>query len=494
MHHKKIAQRIVIVIYVLLSLLYLTWRVSFTLNPNQIFASVLFLVVDMVMCFSAILFVVSLWRRDRSASFNDSKQFSIDVFVPTYNEDCEMLEATLRHCLDMDNPHKTFLLDDGNRAEMKSLAEKMGVGYMAREKNTGAKAGNLNHAMTCTQGELIAVFDAAFRPEKEFLSRLTGYFHEDKVAVVQTPQFYYNTNSFQHRRFSEDEIYSDQNTFMHLVLPARNNWNAAYWIGTNAILRREAVETIGGIPTDCVTEDILTSMLIHGKGWKTVYVDESLAYGLAPANLHEYFVQRLRWAKGAFQILRSHNPLFQKGLSLMQRLFYFSSVSHFFEVGIKIVYYLFPAFFFLFGIVPVYPYPPIIICMLLYFGLTRLILELITRGRTNLILDEVYSIIKSFIYLMALPAFIFSKNIRFRVTPKDSRKTMSLRGIIGPAIIFGFNLAAVVVFLFNFPMMSKLGVLVWIVLGWCLFTGGIAFTSCYYCFKPLIIKSNESLA
>jgi cellulose synthase (UDP-forming) len=308
----------------------------------------------------------------------------------------------------MDYPHKTFLLDDGNRAEMKSLAEKLGVGYIAREKNTGAKAGNLNNAMQYTQGELIAIFDADFRPEKDFLNRLAGYFQDAKVAVVQTPQYYYNTDSFQHRRLSGDEIYSDQDAFMHLTLPARNNWNAAYWIGTNSLLRRNVIESIGGFPTDCVTEDILASMLIHGKGWKTIYINEPLAYGLAPANISEYFVQRLRWAKGAFQILRSHNPLFQRGLSLMQRLFYFSSVSHF--------------------------------------------------------------------------------NIRFRVTPKDSKTTISLQGTVGPAIILGFNSVAIVMAISKLSTVASLGILGWIVFGWCLYVGSIAFLSCYYCFKPLIKK------
>ncbi len=372
---------------------------------------------------------------------------------------------------------------------MKLLAEKLGAGYIAREKNTGAKAGNLNNALQYTQGELIAIFDADFHPEKEFLSRLSGYFHDEKIAVAQVPQSYYNTDSFQHRSLSKNKIYSDQDTFMHLVLPARNNWNAAYWIGTNTLLRREAIESIGGFPTDCVTEDVLTSMFIHSKGWKTVYVDEPLAYGLAPANISEYFAQRLRWAKGAFQILRSHPPLFQKGLSLMHRLFYFSSVCHFLVGIAKIVYYLFPAFFFLFGIIPIYPYPPIIIGMFIYIGVTFLILKSITGGRTHFVMDEIYSVIRSFIYLMALPAFVAGKKVRFRVTPKDGKKSISLRGIIGPVIVFGFNLAAVAVVILNPSMMASMGVLGWIVFGWCIYMAGIAFSACLYCFKPLIKKS-----
>ena len=489
----NILQRIGITIFALLSILYLTWRICFTLNPDQMTASVIYLFVDIVMCFSAILFVVSFWRLPiRSASCNGDKQFSIDVFVPTYNESCEILEATLRHCINMDYQHKTYLLDDGNRPEMKSLAERLGVGYITREKNTGAKAGNLNNALQYTQGELIAIFDADFRPEKNFLVRLVESFYDEKMAVVQTPQYYYNTDSFQHRLISKNEIYSEQNTFMHLVLPIRNSWNAAYWIGTSTLLRREAIESIGGFPTDSVTEDVLTSMFIHSKGFKIRYIDEPLAYGLAPANISEYYVQRLRWAKGAFQIIRSHNPLFKKGLSLMQRLLYFSSVSSFFEGGIKIAYYLFPALFFLFGIIPINPYPPIIIGMLIYVSLSSLILELIINRRTDLIMDEVYSVINSFIYLSAIPALFFGKNIRFKVTPKDGKKSIAFQGVIGPVIIFGFNFAVIIMAIFNPYMVSMLGILGWICFGWCLYTGGIAFTACLYCFEPLLKKSNET--
>ena len=476
-----------IVLYVLLSVLYLTWRIGFTLNMEQLVASVLLLFADIVMCSSAILFVASLWRKTETAPVHPASAGglsvppTVDVFVPTYNEDCAMLEATLQHCIDMDCPHTTWLLDDGARPAMQSLANRMGVGYIARAHNAGAKAGNLNNALQHTQGELIAVFDADFRPEKAFLSRLTGYFQDSKVAIVQVPQAYYNTDNFQCRRLSKDETYSDQDTFMHLVLPARNNWNAAYWIGTNTLLRREAIESIGGFPTDCVTEDVLTSMFIHGKGWKSIYIDEPLAYGRAPENLSEYFVQRLRWAKGAFQIFRAHNPLLQKGLTMMQRLFYFSSVSHFFEESVKLVYYLFPSFFFLFGVVPVYPYPPVITGMLLYVGITRLILELITRGRTNFLMDEVYSVIRSFIYLMALPAFFFNKNIQFRVTPKDGRsRSIAWQGLIGPIVIFGCNLSAVVVTAVNPVRLTMPGVLGWICFGWCVYMAGVAATACGY--------------
>ena len=170
----------------------------------------------------------------------------------------------------------------------------------------------------------------------------------------------------------------------------------------------------------------------------------------------------------------------------MQRLFYFSSVSHFFETSLKIVYYLFPAFFFLFGIVPIHPYPPVIIGMLLYVGFTRLILELITSGRTNLFMDEIYAVIKSFICLMAFPALVSTKNIRFRVTPKGGRQSIAWQGVTGPVIIFGFNLAAIVATAFNPYMVMSLGVLGWICFGWCLYMGGIAFTACYYCFEPLL--------
>jgi len=483
-------RRLAIVFYVFLTMLYGTWRIAFTLSTEHIVASVLFLFVEMMTCFLAILFIVIFWRKPRpQQSTGTSNIFSIDVLVPSYNEDVKMLEKTLKQCVDMDYPHKTWLLDDGNRTEMQSLAARLEIGYITREQNTEAKAGNLNNALQYIDGELIAVFDADFCPEKTFLSKLAGYFADEKVAVAQVPQSYYNiTESFQHRRLFDNKIYSDQDTFMHLILPARNNWNSAYWIGTNTLLRRKAIDSIGGFSTGCVTEDVLTSMFIHSKGWKIVYVDEPLAYGRAPVNITEYVVQRLRWAKGAFQILRLHNPLLKGGLSFMQRLSYFSSVSHFFEGIAKIVFYLFPSFYFLFGIVPIHPYPPNIIGMLIYFVTTRLILELITKGHTNLLMDEVYAVLRSFIYLMALPALVLSKHIRFKVTPKDGETPIMLQGIIGPAIILVLNLAVIIMAVINPGIVASLGIFGWICFGWCLYIGAIAFTACYYCFKPLINK------
>ena len=492
MKKKIVGNRIAILFYIILSMLFVIWRIAFTLNEEQIVASLVFLLVDMVTCFLAILFVSTFWRLpEKPISPNATKHFTVDVLVPTYNEDCAMLETTLQHCINMDYPHKTWLLDDGNRQEIKMLAERLGAGYIAREENAGAKAGNLNNALQYIQGELIAVFDADFRPEKEFLCRLAGYFVDEKVAVAQAPQSYYNTVSFQHRRLSKKEIYSDQATFMHIVLPTRNSWDAAYWIGTNTLLRRQAIDSIGGFPTVCVTEDVLTSMLIHSRGWKIVYVDEPLAFGRAPENISEYYVQRLRWAKGAFQIIRSHNPLFKNRLSLMQRLSYFSSVGHFFEGIAKIVYYLLPAFYFLFSIVPIYPYPPIIIGMLFYAGATRLILELLTGGRTHLVMDEIYSVIRSFIYMMALPALFFGKNILFRVTPKNGGTAITWQGVIGPLMICGINLAAIIFALINPKVVAYLGLLGWVCFLWCLYFCAIAFIACYYCFKPFIKKSNE---
>jgi len=149
MNIKIFFQRIAILIYIVLSVLYLTWRIGFTLNMDQLVASMLLLFADVVMCVSAILFVVSLWRKPvcNKSVGSKTEPFSVDVFVPTYNEDCAMLETTLQHCIEMDCPHTTWLLDDDDRPEMKALADRLGVGYIARTENTGAKAGNQNNAL-----------------------------------------------------------------------------------------------------------------------------------------------------------------------------------------------------------------------------------------------------------------------------------------------------------------------------------------------------------
>lgn len=477
-------KQILIITYIAITFGYIVWRIFFTLNINQFLFALLFLFADIVTGLSSVLFVITYWKPIQSVSMKtDSSSLTVDVFIPTFNEDIELLSRTISACLKMKYPHKTYVLDDGNRKEVKELVQRMGALYISREKNIHAKAGNLNNALAQTQGDLIAVFDADFMPKKAFITSLIGYFEEDeKMGIVQAPQYYYNQDSFQHRSLTKGKQYSDQDTFMHSVLPSRSGWNAAYWIGTNALIRRDAFLSIGGCSVDSVTEDILTSIQIHARGWKSVYVDEPLAFGLAPMDISQYYIQRLRWAKGAFQVLRKHNPISNEGLSFMQKSLYFSSLFHFIEGAVRILYYLFPAMFFVVGVIPIRSEPVIIIIISVYCLIARVFIDLV-GGKAKFIYDEIYSIIRTLIYLTGFSAFFRSKKLRFAVTPKNNSSDFSIKHTLGPVIIFTFNFAVVVSAILNPSIIIRDNLLALICFAWCSYIGVLSFVACYYCFS-----------
>jgi len=497
------SNQILIYLYIIITSGYLIWRTVFSLNMDQPIASGLFLAADIITGVSSIIFVFSFLKGEKVFSEPVLRhKLTVDVFIPTFNEDVSILRETISHCVGMDYQHKTYVLDDGNREEVRVLAEKLGAQYISRTVNEDAKAGNLNNALGKTSGNIIAVFDADFVPEKNFIVKLIGYFNDDKVAIVQSPQFYYNSNSFQHRKLFGKKTYNDQDTFLHMVLPARADWNAAYWIGTNALMRREAILSIGGFPTESVTEDILTSIYIHSKGWNSVYVDEPLAFGLAPTNISQYYTQRLRWAKGAFQIFRKKNPLFVNGLSYVQRMFYFSSLLHFFEGAIKLVYFVFPALFFIFKVVPINTSPYVIINMVIYFIMGRILISVITRDKTNIFYDEIYAVIRSFIYLMGFSALFTNKKISFAVTPKNNESNIGIINFFGPLSICTLNFVVLVSATINPSIILKESILNLVCFAWCISLLIKSSIACYYCFSTPYdsgltindqIRSNKSL-
>jgi cellulose synthase/poly-beta-1,6-N-acetylglucosamine synthase-like glycosyltransferase/aryl-phospho-beta-D-glucosidase BglC (GH1 family) len=366
----------------------------------------------------------------------------VDVWITTYNESLDILRRTIYHCVKMDYPHETYVLDDGNRPEVRELAYSLGARYISRERNTHAKAGNMNNALKYTNGAFIAIFDADFIPQRNFLTELLGYFNDPSVALVQTPQQYYNLNSFQHRpKGFGKELWNEQITFFELVLCGRNYWNAASWIGTNAILRRTAVESAGGFAIESVTEDMLTSMRIHAKGWRSIYVRKYLAFGLAPSNLPQFLTQRLRWSQGLAQILRNFNPFLMKGLTLPQRFFYFSSIMHFFEGSAKFVYYLMPSLFFLTGIVPVRLGIGVLAVIMIHPFFNIGAIKLLAKGKTSIFNHETFAMARFFSYFLGNFMALSRKKIRFKVTPKQDSGSFSFFYALGPGCVLGINLA-----------------------------------------------------
>src|SRR6478736_2707537 len=253
----------------------------------------------------------------------------IDVYITTYGEELDKIRATVSAAVAMHGKHTTYVLDDGKSDDVRALAAELGAEYIVREGNAGAKAGNINNALSVTSGEYFVILDADFVPKEDFLYQTVPFFAETGVAFVQTPQAYGNLDNL----ISRGAGYM-QSVFYRFIQPGKNRFNAAFCVGTNVIFRRTAIESIGGMYTGSKSEDVWTSMKLHENGWKSVYISTVLAIGDTPETIEAYTKQQLRWATGGFEILFKSNPFSRKlKLTLDQRLQYFGTAT-FYLMGV----------------------------------------------------------------------------------------------------------------------------------------------------------------
>ncbi len=421
---------------------YIFWRATSTINWVGWWSGVPLFLAELYGVIVTSIHFFTVWRPTEHKALPPLIGRSIDVFITTYNEPLAVIRKTARACVALNLPHNTYILDDGNRPEIAELAEILGCNYIARTENTNAKAGNINNALRQTNGEFIAVFDADHVPQHHFLETLIGYFIDEKLAFVQTPQDFYNIDSYQHRFDGKTkDIWEEQSLFFSVIQPGKDYWNAAFWCGSCAILRRSALDEIGGIAIGTVTEDLHTSIRLHAKGYRSLYHNESLAYGLAPETFIPFSVQRLRWGKGSMQLLlHRDNPYWIKGLSLKQRLAYSASMTTYFDGFQKLVYYTIPMIYFLTGVLPIISINLIFFAHFLpYFGFFLLGHFLMDRGKNSLLVDEQYTVAKMFIYIRATAALLKRKGLRFNVTPKSSGENDAFHVLLPQLIIFFMN-------------------------------------------------------
>ncbi|MFF2632488.1 glycosyltransferase [Microbacterium sp. NPDC058021] len=253
----------------------------------------------------------------------------IDVFVTVYGEDPATVRRTVAAAVALQGAHRTWVLDDGKSDDIRAMAAEVGAWYVRRLSSHGAKAGNINHALTLAKGQFFAIFDADFVPSPRFLLETMPIFVHDDVAFVQTPQVYGNLDTV----VARGAAYM-QTVFYRFIQPGRNRFNAAFCVGTNVVFRRRAIDEIGGIYTDSKSEDVWTALLLHERGWRSVFLPDALAVGEAPETIEAYSQQQLRWATGGFEILLHHNPLSpRRTLTTDQRIQYLVTAS-FYLAGI----------------------------------------------------------------------------------------------------------------------------------------------------------------
>jgi cellulose synthase (UDP-forming) len=414
--------RVIAVIAVLYATYWIWWRWTHSINtaPAAIVPSLLLMLAETYAYLNMLLFVFMCWQLKERDPGPAPRGRTVDVFITCYDEPLEVVRRTAFGARAIRYPHRTYILDDGKRDEMRALCEEMGIGYIRRVGNENAKAGNLNFALSVTDGEFILQLDADHVPLPNMLDRMLGHFNDPTIAMVQSPQDFYNVDSFTHIVNDEGRrLWEENRIFYSLIQPGRDHWNASFFCGSCGILRRAALEQIGGFCSRTIIEDMETTIEMQRRGWNTAYHNETLAYGLAPGAAGAYHVQRMRWGQGAMQILRKLKPLTMVGLTLPQRINYFAGTATYFEGWQKFIFYLAPLFFFYTGILPVDVNEREFLTRLIpYLILAITTFELLSRGTGYLLITERFTMVRFFTYMLTVSALFYKKPLKFNVTPK----------------------------------------------------------------------------
>jgi cellulose synthase (UDP-forming) len=560
-------------------LYYIAWRYAASLNTAALWFALPMVLAETYGIAQMLLFVLGTWKQPLREAPPPPASADVDVFITTYNEPVELVRMTAEAATRIDWPDKkVYVLDDGSRDSMRRMAEELGCGYICRgaewaHKPRHAKAGNVNNALLETSGEFILILDADQIPAPGILERTLGYFADEKIAFVQTPQYFYNLPP-------EDPFGNDAMLFYGPIQQGKDGWNAAFFCGSNAVLRRESLMQLGikeyiaemegrekttidllmrqlrgancaedsscaaidllmrelkaarealgrgeplervsdmvneavsraevlvstkdmeaiaadmkelaergdleaasvyrriaanvdgaarsvaplsleslglaeaslgrldltradealpiqALATISITEDMATAMRLHALGWKSVFHPETLAYGLAPEDLGTSLKQRLRWAQGTIQVFVKDNPLVKKGLSLPQKLMYFSTIFSYFSGFSTLVFIAAPIVYFFTGISPVKAWSwGFFLRFLPFYFMNKFMFRFAARG-LSVRRGEQYNMAMFPLYIEAVLGVFLGKRLSFAVTPKTRQEGADLR-LVWPQLV-----------------------------------------------------------
>jgi cellulose synthase (UDP-forming) len=378
----------------------------------------------------------------------------VDVLIPTYNEPLDVVRFTALGALNMDWPTEkmhVYILDDGRRKEFEQFAFEAGIGYKIRPDNKHAKAGNINTALKSMTSPYVAIFDCDHVPTRSFLQMTMGWFLRDsKLAMLQTPHHFYSPDPFERNLGQFRIIPNEGELFYGIVQDGNDFWNASFFCGSCAVLRRKALDEIGGIAVETVTEDAHTSLRMQMRGWGTAYINIPQAAGLATERLSAHVGQRIRWARGMIQILRTDNPLFAPGLKFPQRLCYFNAMCHFMYAVPRLIFLSAPLIYLILSHTNVPGYWAAILA----YAMPHLVLSNVTNSRIqgehrHSFWNEVYeTVLSPYILLPTMMALINPKLGKFNVTAKGGvvKRTFFDTKIAQPfLILLVFNIAGLLI-------------------------------------------------
>jgi cellulose synthase (UDP-forming) len=416
---KLAATRLAMVLATVFTARYFYWRASSTLNPVARVFFYAFLVAEALSFLESLFFYFIAWSPTRYARPRVLMGKTVDVFIPTYNEPVELLRETVVCAVNIKYPHTTYVLDDGNRDEVRRLAEEFNCVYLARRDRSHAKAGNLNNALRHSSGEFIVTLDADHVASPDLIDETIGFFADQDVAIVQCTQDFYNLDSFQHVVNWKRRVgWQQQELFFSVIQPGKDRHNATFYCGSPGLIRRSALEEIGGFPTGTVTEDMHTSLRLQKKGWRVLYHNKTLARGLAPQTFNGFATQWQRWGQGSMQVLRTEKVLGSPELNWRQKLCYLSSFYFYWMSFVKLFFVLTPVISLAFGMFALTTDPESYANYFLpYFCLNLACSILLQGGVTNFLKSELFNLLKMHV-LIKSPLGLFRRKMAFKVTPK----------------------------------------------------------------------------
>jgi len=465
---------VVVTILLFLTIRYLLWRSASTLNVatplDGVFSLGLFFLELLMLLSNCILMFLMLRVRDRR---HQADQVSldviagtftptVDVMIPTYDEPLFILRRTIIGCQALNYSCKrVYLLDDTRRPEVKALAAELGCDYISRADNSYAKAGNLNNAIAQTTGELIVVFDADFVPTTNFLTRTVGFFQDAQLALVQTPQSFYNPDPIARNLGLENILTPEEEVFYRQIQPIRDGAGSVICAGTSFVMRRSALAAAGGFVTDSLSEDYFTGIRIAAQGYRLIYLDEKLSAGLAAENIAAHAIQRLRWARGTLQaFFIKANPLTIPGLNPLQRLAHLEGLLHWFTSISRVGFLLVPLAYSFFGVIPIRASTAEILYFFLPYYLVQLsVFSWLNHRSRSALLSDIYSLVLCFPLAVTVIRVMLNPFSRgFKVTPK---------GTASDRFTYNWSLALPLLILFIASAIS-----LWINFGNCMIQGG----------------------
>ncbi|NBC95145.1 MAG: UDP-forming cellulose synthase catalytic subunit [Deinococcus-Thermus bacterium] len=471
---------LLIAIVAFVSIRYMTWRTLYTIPPidsSGFIPGILLYLAELqgflILMLGIFVNIRPIERPAAPQPETDDGWPTVDVMVPSYNEDPELLRQTLAAAVAIDYPSERLavhLLDDGGtdekcedadpraaegarerRETLQQLCAQFGVNYHTRARNIGAKAGNINDAMPNTNGELILILDADHIPTQDILKRTVGHFLDrPDLFLVQTPHFFHTPDPIERNLDTFEKMPGEQEMFYTTIQKGLDSWNATFFCGSAAVLRRACLEEVGGISKDSITEDALTALNLHARGYSSVYVDRPMVAGLAPDTIEAFVTQRVRWSQGMAQILILNNPLLKRGLSLPQRLCYLNSSIFWLFPFARLVFLIAPLFFLFFGLQIFESSLEEFIAFALLHVLCSLSLSNFLFGRQRWpFVSELYELVQSpFVALALLDVVRSPRRPQFKVTPKNqtvdrdfvpdvARPFFIMLGILAVAFLLG---------------------------------------------------------